>query len=1067
MKALKSFYILILSVFLFLGLQEQVRLIINNSLLPIFSIERHWALDIALTIVIFVSVFLFYYYEKNNQNKKLISSLEIVVIFFLVICYGYYRWDESVYVFTRWWNSSIAYLDVFACFGLLYSIYRIIQCFYIKGKDGIVSISFPNILAPNQDAPLEEINQDKFGMQEQVNRVVNYLRIVDVSKKAFSIGVVGDWGYGKSSFFNFVKNEIKDTKDFIIMDFNPRSSKDIHCIQEDFLNGLRDVLMSFHPNLTRLFEDYAQALNISTNSSPIMSFLLRLFKLHTKSWKESYDNIDTIIKDVNRRIVVFVDDLDRLTAKELLEVLKVIDKNGAFNHVIFLSAYDKEYVNNALKAYLRHDVKCPYTDKYFDLEIKLPKHAFHLLMDYLQDILQEACLAKQIKLSQEKVKESIQDVEECLRKRLHTIRDVKRLTNQFLYNYPIVQTEVKFHDYFLLELIKFSHKEEYDKLRDAEYVEIARSAKRNMNIYCLLPSLYQLENRHKTCSIDVLEKLFPTKVNSNFDSGPGRICNTNSFDIYFYNNEYDHLLQNDFDSLYTTSLEESCKSIDLWLSNTQEKSPHEADVLNYMTSRNLTSRGDVDHLKTYFQLLLYLYSKCEASGYWVKLRAFFQKEEGEKNVTYYRFEDKTVYLNWMKDAMIELFALKKDISIYILPKIMDDMQKSQKFSDSLLFTFQELQLIALSFFESYLRKMENSDWDAKMALILSAIQGNDDEHFFEPSMKCLRTAVENKPEKFYSVFLPVIINDKSENSNLKFVSFDPNFHLLEVFPNPNDFQNLLENHKTYNYKDLDVIQKFYRLYMRNDFHRFALETSSNTVEGIVDEVYQKLLKLEVLNSNLELKNEWKKIKRLRDVEECQQKYNSFKTDVDNLDLDIEYKKIVSQNIQSCLTRLKERYKEMCAFSNEMVVGDFVKVKDEFLPVYQDQKSTKLRKNICKIMEILPEGKLVLKTYDGVIPTSAVEAIRIDRIADNGLYYDPMMEESIFNSSVINYYMDCFKNYYDDEGKCYHEIVEEYKFEFVHQVQHWLRKERNQDLKLNWIYLAPNQKDSLLRVSKAW
>jgi len=1064
-KRFKAFYYAILFILLFLGLQEQVRIVIDNVLLPIFSIDRHWALDVIVIIMAFVAL---WHWLKVVKGRKLISTIDAAVVLSLILCYIYYRWDESVYVFTRWWHTPVAYLDVFAFVGGLYFCFWVVLAFVLKREYvGVDGKSLQGVLAPTQDAPIEKIDDDKFGMQEHVNKVVSYLSIVDVSKKAFSIGVVGNWGYGKSSFFNFIKDEIKGKEEFITMDFNPRSSKDIHSIQEDFLNGLKEVLKPFHPNLTRIFEDYAQALNISTNVSPVISFLLRIFSKHSKGWKESFDNIDATIKEVKKRIVVFVDDLDRLTAKELLEVLKVIDRNGSFSNVIFVSAYDKDYVNNALKAYLRHDVKCPYTDKYFDLEIKLPKHAFHLLMDYLQDLLKKACDVKQITLPKEKVKESIQDVEECLRKRLHTIRDVKRFTNQFMYNYPAVQTEVDFRDYFLLELIKFSHKEEYDKLRDAEYVEMVRSAKRNMNIYCLLPSLYQLENRHKTCSIDVLEKLFPTKVNSKFDSGPGRICNTNSFDIYFYNNEYDHLLQNDFDSLYTTSLEESCKSIDLWLSNTQENSPHEADVLNYMTSRNLTSRGDVDHLKTYFQLLLYLFSKCEASGYWAKLRAFFQREEGEKNVSYYRFEDKTVYLNWMKDAMIELFELKKDISIYILPKIMDDMQKSQRFSDSLLFTFQEVQLIALSFFESYLRKMENSDWDAKMALILSAIQGNDDEHFFEPSMKCLRTAVENKAEKFYSVFLPVVINDNSENSNLKFVSFDPNFHLLEVFPNPNDFQNLLENHKTYNHKDLDVVWKFYRLYMRNDFHRFVLETSSNTVEGIVDEAYQKLLKLEVLNSNLELKSEWKKIKRLRDVEECQQKYNSFKTDVDNLDLDIEYKKIVSQNIQSCLTRLKERYKEMCAFSNEMVVGDFVKVKDEYLSVYQNQKSTKLRKNICKIMEILPEGKLVLKTYDGVIPNSAVEAIRIDRIADNGLYYDPMMEEPIFNSSVVNYYMDCFKNYYDDEGKSYYDIVEEYKFEFVHQVQHWLRKERNQDLKLNWIYLVPNQKDNLLRVSNAW
>ena len=1053
MNKFKPFYYATLFFLLFLGLQEQVRIVIDNVLLPIFSIGRHWALDVIVIIMAFVAL---WHWLKVVKGRKLISAIDAAVVLFLIVCYLYYRWDESVYVFTRWWHTPVAYLDVFAFVGGLYFCFWIVLALVLKREHvDVDGKSLQDVLAPTQDAPIEKIDDDKFGMQEHVNKVVSYLSIVDVSKKAFSIGVVGNWGYGKSSFFNFIKDEIKGKEEFIAMDFNPRSSKDIHSIQEDFLNGLKEVLKPFHPNLTRIFEDYAQALNISTNASPVISFLLRIFSKHSKGWKESFDNIDATIKGVKKRIVVFVDDLDRLTAKELLEVLKVIDRNGSFSNVIFVSAYDKDYVNNALKAYLRHDVKCPYTDKYFDLEIKLPKHAFHLLMDYLQGLLKKACDVQQITLSKEEVKESIQDVEECLRKRLHTIRDVKRFTNQFLYNYPAVQTEVDFRDYFLLELIKFSHKEEYDKLRDVEYVEIAGTAKQNMNIYCLLPSLYQLENRHKTCSIDVLEKLFPTKVNSKFDSGAGRICNTNSFDIYFYNNEYDHLFQKDFDFLYITSLEESCRNIDLWLSNTHKHSPHEADVMNYMTSRNLVSRGGINHLKIYLQLLLYLYSKCEASGYWAKLRAFFQKEEGEKNISHYHFKDKTTYLNWMKDAMIELFDLKKDISTYILPKIMDDMQKSQRFGDSLLFTFHELQLIALSFFESYLQKIENSDWDAKMALTLSAIQGSDEEHFFEPSMKCLRTAIENKPEKFYSVFLPVVINDNSENSNLKFVSFAPNIHLLEVFPNPDDFQKLLENPEADSYENIDVIRNFYRLYMRNGFHRLAIETSSDIYEEIIDEAHRKLLKLECLNSNQLIKKEWKKIRKLKDVEDCLQKYDSFKIDVDNLGLDIEYKKRVLQNIQSCLRRLKERYKDMCAFSKEMVVGDYVKVKDEYLSVYQNQKSTKLRKNICKIMEILPEGKLVLKTYDGVIPTSAVEAIRIDRIADNGLYYDPMVEESSFNCSAINYYMDCFKNYYDDEGKSYYDIIIEHDFEFVHEVQHWLRKKCNEDLKLNCLYWLSN------------
>lgn len=489
-KQFKSFYYAILFILLFLGLQEQVRMFIDNVLLPIFSIGRHWALDI---VVIIMTIFALWHWLKVVKGRKLISAIDAAVALFLIVCYIYYRWNESVYVFTRWWHTPVAYLDAFAVVGGLYLGYWIVLTSVFKRKYvGVDVKSFQGVLAPTQDAPIEKIDDDKFGMQEHVNKVVSCLSVVDVSKKAFSIGVVGNWGYGKSSFFNFIKDEIKGKEEFIAMDFNPRSSKDIHSIQEDFLNGLKEVLKPFHPNLTRIFEDYAQALNISTNASPVISFLLRIFNKNTKGWKESFDNIDATIKEVKKRIVVFVDDLDRLTAKELLEVLKVIDRNGSFSNVIFISAYDKDYVNNALKAYLRHDVKCLYTDKYFDLEIKLPKHAFHLLMDYLQNILKEACLAKQITLSQEKVKESIQDVEECLRKRLHTIRDVKRFTNQFLYNYPIVQTEVNFRDYFLLELIRFSHKEEYDKLRDAELVNVYDKTDSDVRIFCLTPFLYRV-----------------------------------------------------------------------------------------------------------------------------------------------------------------------------------------------------------------------------------------------------------------------------------------------------------------------------------------------------------------------------------------------------------------------------------------------------------------------------------------------------------------------------------------------------------------------------------------------
>lgn len=1042
----------ILCLFLFVGLQEQVRVVIDNVLLPIFSITQHWALDVVVLVLFIVFVF---HYVKIIRNKKLGTDAESAILFFLIICYGFYRWDELVYFFTRFSLSShIAYTDVIAILGVLYIFYWIISVIG-RIKEGTVAENISDCLLPSQDVPLKKIDDDKFAMRGHVRRVVSYLSMVDVSEKAFSIGVVGNWGYGKSSFFNFIKDEIKEKKEFIVMDFNPRSSKDIHCIQEDFLNGLREVLKPFHSNLTEIFEDYAQSLNISTNTSPIISFLFRLFKLHSKSWTESYNNINNLIKQLKRRIVIFVDDLDRLTAKELLEVLKVIDKNGAFCNVVFVSAYDKDYVNNALKAYLRHDVKCPYTDKYFDLEIKLPKHAFHLLMDYLLELMKKAGEGKQISLSHEKVREKILGIEDYLRKRLHTVRDVKRFTNQFLYSYPTVQTEVDFEDYILLELMRFSHKEEYDKLRDFEYVNVYAKTNSDIKVCYLSHFLYQNEDRVGVCCIDILEKLFPTGEADNFDSNPGRICNANSFDIYFYNNEYDHIFQKDFDSLYKMSLEECCNKIDLWLDNEKPNSPHEADIINYMTSQHIASLGDTDRLKTYFQLLVYLQTKSDASGIWLELKKFFQKDDANMNISHYDFGDKTAYLDWIKDVLVELFAIKSDVSIYIFPKIIDEMQKNKLFNESLIYESHEFYRAATLFLEEYLKKIESSNWDAKIALRLSAINVDDEGHFYKPMMKCLRKAIENYPDKFQPLFMPIIINDNSGNTDLKFLSYDSDLHLRELFPNPGDFQNIIESQEADSYEDIDIIRKFYRIFMRNSFHRVAIDTPLNSCEEIISAAYSKVLVLENLSSEVNsFRSGWGKVKKLKDIEICLRGYNSYKQSINKVDLDIRYKEIILRRIDIFISKLMEYKERIGEFSKEMVVGDFVRLKEERLNNYSSQRLSKSDVNLCKIKEILPDDQLRLDSYRGMIPTSAVEAVPVDGIADKKVYYDPVVAAStvMVGASMPvyitdrSYYMEHFKKCYNNEGKSFYDIVVENNFEFVHEVQHWLRREFHEDLK---------------------
>lgn len=87
-------------------------------------------------------------------------------------------------------------------------------------------------------------------------------------------------------------------------------------------------------------------------------------------WKTK--KICDAISKIGRKIYVIIEDLDRLSGTELLEVLKLIDRNGAFCNVIYMSAYDKQYVNGVLRQTLGHQIEGDFTDKYFSYELPLP-----------------------------------------------------------------------------------------------------------------------------------------------------------------------------------------------------------------------------------------------------------------------------------------------------------------------------------------------------------------------------------------------------------------------------------------------------------------------------------------------------------------------------------------------------------------------------------------------------------------------------------------------------------------------------------------------------------------------
>ena len=530
MKENKAIIVAVLLLMLCFGILDKIVTLIDNTILHITDFDRNLWLDwlfILISLGLWIKAWRSWI-KKCYKKEKIIAARTVSLMLIPIVLYCYFRFSKhSPYQFASYWDSPICYLDPIVLLGTVIIVSFVIQQ-YKKQQEQRKKEQDKGINGFKIDSPIGESKQDLFNMGSLVKRIVNYIAYTDVKERAFSIGLVGEWGDGKTSLMNLIKEEIqKEHSNFILVHFNPRASKKADFIQEDFLDSLKQSVKPYHSSIGRAINKYAIALDVIPDIPSWLSKLLDLFQARSdKKQENERERLTNAINELNRSIIVFVDDLDRLTGEELIEVMKVIDTNGAFPNMVFLTAYDKHYVNTVLNNYLKlGNQKRDYTEKYFSVEIHVPLHPSFRLMDYFVKLLTEACKNGLIKLNATSVEEQTRAQSSPITNRLKSIRDVKRFANQFLYDYAEIQNDVKYSDYLLLELIKFSHPDDYEAIYRFQFVQRGRGSimftSSNDLIYLnekLLPHKTSSGEREgepeiTPQSIDILERLFPDEGN--------------------------------------------------------------------------------------------------------------------------------------------------------------------------------------------------------------------------------------------------------------------------------------------------------------------------------------------------------------------------------------------------------------------------------------------------------------------------------------------------------------------------------------------------------------------------
>lgn len=395
--------------------------------------------------------------------RRYIVGGKVVLSAFLVLlgycCYRFFRPDFEFYgLFGKTCPIAFADLIPLACFVPLFLWIRALCTKRRANQKGQAPESIEGFLT---DHPLTEEEEELSGWTSQAQTLTQKLLATDTTRAAFSLGIVASWGEGKSSFMGIMQRCLRLVdREVIVMHFNPWLYDKEAQLTKVFFEELRRTLAPYSSKLSKSIDNYADLL-LAVDSS-WLKLAHELLRLSQRSTTEQFDKLSRDIKELGRRVVIFIDDVDRLTREELMELFNLVRNSSNLPCLYFVLAYDKSYVLKTLQSDGEHMSRYP--EKILQEEYPLPK----LTPDKIWAVL-EQCLDK-TQLGQEspgKILDLISNLqsETVLSYHLTTLRMVKRMVNGFSSRYEqLHKAGVDLLDLFIFELIYYVYPSVYDYL---------------------------------------------------------------------------------------------------------------------------------------------------------------------------------------------------------------------------------------------------------------------------------------------------------------------------------------------------------------------------------------------------------------------------------------------------------------------------------------------------------------------------------------------------------------------------------------------------------------------------
>lgn len=786
-----------------------------------FEVKPNLVSDISFILIIIIYIYSVIY--RINENISINPSFIKLIIYPISVWYIVHKlFLKEFFEFNK---LSIISLDYFSIF-LVVGLGEIIIYYVLKQKNLSPKESKSIFI---EDKPWGENSFDnKTGEPDLLDyknkaRVLAEQIIKFYPDKSFTIAITANWGEGKTSFLQMIKSYLKtNSSEIKIVDFSPWKSQNSKQIIIDFFDSISDKLNSFSL-LEKKLKSYAKLLaNVENRYSGIVSSILS----QEESFESYYSQINSLIKTKKIRLVIFIDDIDRLIAREIFEILRLVRNTANFYNTLFIIAFDKKHVIESLD----NAKICPnsklFLEKIFQYEFNLSSSKIDVSTNWLLEKIETEILTDNKKFRFLELKNPVANakaVPDAFYKLITNLRDAKRLYNSFAFHYTLKENISA--DYLLIiKLIQLKDDMLYDKLRF--YFRNVEENQPDIRRYMLAESKLELSFSKFATEMQVDDTKILRYKKELIEYLFGEFVDKNPYDIIFFGNAYRYFdYPEDKTSIPIEITPEHYESVKDYFEGFSDKSSNQfIKRLNYVAEYVLNQDEYILkpelNFKNYIKLLTYLVGYTVNNlhyEYVEKLLKFNEKQyfQNIENPTDFLKEQLTQFNNYRANYSAGIIQ-------HFLRKYCDNS------SLNFILSFVDCQKMAIDNLE-YVIANSDDYLEVEYALFACFAEINKENRHVtimaEAQIK-FKEFVEENPKGFIYYLIRPTLADPNGNKNATFMPF-----VLSIWNNFEEFEQFIESLDE-NIKRLDLAKKYlakFNTVQGKEYKDFILEKEDENI----------------------------------------------------------------------------------------------------------------------------------------------------------------------------------------------------------------------------------------------